>query len=89
MAWIASFPGPIHEGCGKASYYIDDRANDEQFEALSKIFTGEAGGGPFEVYAAVIEEFQKPQRARIKFQARGIRSYVKVGENMADAWLNL
>jgi hypothetical protein len=26
MALIASWPGPLHEGRGKASYYIDNRA---------------------------------------------------------------
>ena len=40
MALIASWPGPIHEGHGKASYYIDNRTNEEQFEALSNIITG-------------------------------------------------
>src|ERR671920_390686 len=28
MALIASWPGPIHEGHGKASYYIDNRAEE-------------------------------------------------------------
>jgi hypothetical protein len=86
MAWIGIFPGPIHEGHGKASYYIDNRANNTQFEALSNVITGEAGGGPFAVYASVIEEYQKPKRARITFQAKDIRSHVKVGE-FAEAWL--
>jgi hypothetical protein len=72
MTWIESFPGPIHEGHGKTSYYIDNRANDVQFEALSKIITGEAGGGPFAVYASVIEEFRKPQKARILFIPKGL-----------------
>jgi hypothetical protein len=26
MAWTASFPGPVHEGHGKAAYYIDKRS---------------------------------------------------------------
>ena len=28
MALIASWPGPLHEGRGKASYYIDNRADE-------------------------------------------------------------
>ena len=52
-ALIGSWPGPVHEGRGKASYYIYDRCNDRQFEALSQIITGRAGsGGPFLVYAS-------------------------------------
>jgi hypothetical protein len=78
MALIASWPGPIHEGHGKASFYIDNRADEKQFEALSNIITGRAGGGPFEVYATTIEELQEPKRASVKFQARDIRSRVGV-----------
>jgi hypothetical protein len=78
MALIASWPGPIHEGHGKASFYIDNRADEKQFEALSNIITGKAGGGPFAVYASTIEEFQEPKRASVKFQTKDIRSRVAV-----------
>ena len=78
MALIASWPGPIHEGHGKASFYIDKRADEKQFEALSNIITGRAEGGPFVVYASTIEELQEPKRASVKFQARDIRSRVSV-----------
>ncbi|HYZ50221.1 MAG TPA: DUF1326 domain-containing protein [Nitrososphaeraceae archaeon] len=87
MALIASWPGPIHEGHGKASYYIDNRTNEEQFEVLSNIITGKAGGGPFALYASTIDDFQEPKRANVKFQAKDIRSYVKVGGNIAEALL--
>jgi hypothetical protein len=78
MALIYSWPGPIHEGHGKASFYIDNRADGKQFEALSNIITGRAGGGPFEVYASTIEELQEPKRASVKFQTKDIRSRVRV-----------
>lgn len=93
MAFIGSWPGPIREGHGKASYYIDHRADDRQFDALSKIITGKAGsGGPFALYASITEEYDEPKRARIRFEAKGIRSHVTVGNNkdddiVADAWL--
>src|SRR5687768_2736421 len=99
MALIASWPGSIHEGHGRASFYIDNRANEEQFEALSNIITGRAGGGPFEVYASTIEELQEPKRASVKFQSRDTRSRVSVfgirdrkqrkqsQDIIAEAWL--
>jgi hypothetical protein len=86
MVLVASWPGPIHEGRGKASFYIDKRADDEQFEALSKIITGKAGGGPFEVYGSTLEKTQEPRRAQITFQADGLKSRVRVGD-IAEAWL--
>ena len=78
MALIASWPGPIHEGHGKASFYIDNKTNEEQFVALSNIITGRVEGGPFALYASTIEEFQEPKRASIKFQTKDIRSHVIV-----------
>jgi hypothetical protein len=78
MALIASWPGPIHKGHGKASFYIDSRADEKQFQALSNIITGRAGGGPFVVYASTIEELQEPKRARVKYQTKDTRSRVSV-----------
>lgn len=86
MAYIGSWPGPIHEGHGKASFYIDDRANDDQFDAMSKIITGDAGGGPFAVYRSVMGSFQEPRRAKITFESRGLNSRIKIGD-FAESWL--
>lgn len=86
MAWIGSWPGPVHEGHGKVSHYIDERTSDEQFEALSKIITGDAGGGPFAVYGSMADTVQEPRRAKITFQAKGLNSRVRVGD-VAEAWL--
>ena len=85
-ALIASWPGAVREGRGKASLYIDDRASAEQFDVLSKIFTGEAGGGPFEVYRSTFQKIQEPRRAKITFQAKGLNSRIKIGD-VAEAWL--
>ena len=85
MALIGSWPGPVHEGHGKACYFVDDRCNDKQFEALSEIITGRAGdGGPFSIYASIIEEYDEPKRARIKFQPRDIRSSMRIRSSDDD-----
>jgi hypothetical protein len=84
MALIASWPGPIHEGHGKASFYIDNKTDEEQFVALSNIITGKAEGGPFALYASTIEEFQEPKRASVKFQTKDIRSHVIVFGGRGD-----
>jgi hypothetical protein len=84
MALIASWPGPIHEGHGTASFYIDNRANENQFEALSNIITGRAGGGPFEVYASTIEKLQEPKKAGVKFQTKDLKSRVSVFDTIED-----
>ena len=93
MAWIGSWPGTVHEGHGKCSLYIDSRANEEQFDALSQILTGRAGGGPFVVYASTMDVMEEPKRARITFQSKGLRSRLKIVLDQEDktvlgeAWL--
>jgi hypothetical protein len=89
--WIGSWPGPIHEGHGKASIYIDDRANDEQFRELSKIITGRAKGSAFDVYGMTLDHFEEPKRAKMTFQPKGINSQVKVagvGESQLESIKN-
>jgi hypothetical protein len=77
LVWIGSYPGAIHEGHGKASLYIDNRASEEQFDVLSKIITGKAKGSAFDVYSATLDRFEEPRRAKITFRSNGIRSQVK------------
>lgn len=38
---IYRFPGPIHEGNGEMQIVIDERADDEQRDALTKIMSGQ------------------------------------------------
>jgi hypothetical protein len=77
FVWIASYPGLIHEGYGKASMYIDDRANDEQFDVLSRIITGKAKGSAFDVYSTTIDYSEEPKKAKIMFLSNGIKNQVK------------
>jgi len=77
LVWIGWYPGAIHEGHGKASMYIDNRASEEQFDVLSKIITGKAKGSAFDVYSATLDHFEVPKRAKITFRFDGIRSQVK------------
>jgi hypothetical protein len=51
---------------------------------LSNIITGRAGGGPFAVYASIIEEIQEPKKASVKFQTENIRSRVTVSGTSED-----
>jgi hypothetical protein len=85
--WIGSWPGPIHEGHGKASIYIDNRASEEQFNKLSKIITGRAKGSAFDVYRTTLDHFEEPKLAKMTFQLNGIRSQIKaegVGESQLE-----
>jgi hypothetical protein len=85
MAYIGSWPGPIHEGHGKMTYHIDYRANDKQFDVLANIITGKAGdSGPFALYASVTDKYEEPKRARIRIEAKGIRSHMIIRDGGRD-----
>jgi hypothetical protein len=44
VAVFSKWPGAIHEGGGRATCYIDARADDRQAAALTRVVRGEFGG---------------------------------------------
>ena len=44
IALFAKWPGAIHEGGGRATSYIDSRADAAQHSALTRVLAGEVGG---------------------------------------------
>ena len=44
VAVFSKWPGAIHEGGGRATCYVDARANDRQAGALTRVVRGEFGG---------------------------------------------
>jgi len=76
-------PGHMMEGKWRVALYTDDKANQAQQEALTQIFSGQAGGhlanlGP------LIGEVLGAKAAPIEFQVEGKRRSVSVG-NIAMA----
>jgi hypothetical protein len=60
---IMSWPGPIHEGHGKAQIIIDERADTAQRDALLRILSGqdsEPGATVFSVFASTLEHVYEP-----------------------------
>jgi hypothetical protein len=49
--YAAKWSGPIYEGNGVVSFYIDEGADADQRKALSQIITGNAGGTLFPALA--------------------------------------
>jgi hypothetical protein len=48
------------------SLYVDERADDDQFDGLAAIFLGRAGGGTFDNFAAAIGTVHHVRRARVQ-----------------------
>jgi hypothetical protein len=72
MAFIASWPGPVHEGQGTMQPVIDVNADSAQRDALLKIMTGQetdAMATFFAVYAAMCSTIHEAVFTEIRFDA--------------------
>ena len=81
LGYVASWPGAIHHGNGHAVVVIDERATEEQRQALSKIASGEAGpGGCFEIFAGTMAEPPECVVAPVEFELDGKQGRLKFGD---------
>jgi hypothetical protein len=70
VAALFHSPGPMHKGNWSAALYLDSRASAQQSEALTKIFSGQAGGPPAAL-GALISKVLGVKSAAIAYQAAG------------------
>jgi hypothetical protein len=71
LAAIFKWPGPIHEGNGEAIAFIEEKATDEQRDALLKIMSGQDTAPfatMFAVYASTLSKFHDPVFTPIEFE---------------------
>ncbi len=61
------FPGNAMAGGWTLATYLDERANEEQMQALGSILSGQAGG-VFAALGALIEKALPPKQVRIDFE---------------------
>jgi hypothetical protein len=67
VAFVDRIPGNILDGNWDFGVLVDEQADDDQFEALKAIFSGQAGG-TFGDIAPLIGNFLGAERARISFE---------------------
>jgi len=65
-------PGAMSEGNWSIGLVIDERANDQQRDAIAAIASG-ASGGPMTPLTALIGKFLGVERAPIRIDAEGVR----------------
>jgi hypothetical protein len=70
VAMAIHSPGHMMQTKWRAALYLDERANDQQKEALTRIFAGQAGGHP-EALASFVGEMLGVASVRIDYQAAG------------------
>src|SRR5262249_26710830 len=67
---IFQWPGAIHDGRGECQYFVDERADAKQREALLKIMSGQDTAPMatvFAVFASTLEKVYEPIFAPIEF----------------------
>jgi hypothetical protein len=79
-------PGNILAGGWKQVVFIDDRASDEQAEAMTDAFTGELGG-PFADLAQLVGERLAIERAPVSHEVKDGTGTLRVGD-VIDARLH-
>lgn len=70
VAMMAHIPGPMGAGNWSVALYLDERANEQQRDALAAIFSG-AGGGVMGHFAPLIGTVLGIKPASISFQKNG------------------
>lgn len=79
VAATARIPGNVLNGNWKQAVYVDDKASDEQMEALLAVLKGEKGG-PLAELAQLVGEVVGVERAPIVFEMREGKGRFAVGD---------
>ena len=79
VAFAVHSPGHMLEVQWNAAIYLDNRADEQQGEALQTIFSGQAGGHP-SVLASHVGNILGIQSAAIEYQAEGKKRSLKIDD---------
>ncbi len=87
---ILDWPGPIHEGGGKAIFVVPPAVSDEQLGCMAQIFTGQLGGMPWAILGTTFE-VAGVVRTEVEIDDDGINSGFRaegVGEAKGSSFKN-
>ena len=77
VALYADWPGAIHEGGGRAISYLDERANEQQRDSLTRLVRGEFGG-PWGIFSNTYQ-LQGPDPASFEIQFAEYDTRLRIG----------
>ena len=76
---IIDAPKVMTEGNWRMGAFVDERADDDQFDKLVQVFGGQLGG-PLAMLAPLVGEMRGVERASIEMDDDGLRHRVQVGD---------
>jgi hypothetical protein len=84
FAIVVSSPGPMADGDMTVGLIVDERADQQQTDAIAAISTG-AAGGPMAVLAPLVSRMAGIEKRPIRFEAEGMRFAFEAGELVDQA----
>lgn len=81
VAIIADTPKVMTDGNWRLGVYVDDGADDDQFDKLIKLFGGQLGG-PMGALAPLVGEVLGAERAPFEVVDDGLRHSVRIGDTI-------
>lgn len=72
------YPGAIHEGNGRCVLFVGEGASPEQVKAIDEIWSGRAGGMPWEALAGTLDSREGPLVRPIEMKIDGTRSSFEI-----------
>jgi hypothetical protein len=78
---LADAPGNMIDGNWRVGVFMDEKASQEQAEALAAVFSGEKGG-PMEMLSGLIGEMLGMETAAIEYVDDGTRHHAKIGDDI-------
>jgi hypothetical protein len=79
LSFLTHIPGNVLHGNWRAAVYVDEKATEDQEEALLNVFTGKLGG-PVADLAQLVGEVVSVERAPIVFEVEGVKGTLKIGQ---------
>ena len=79
LAFVLHSPEALHKGNINLALFIDEKANEDQRNALIQIASGQAGGMPFEIIASLVGNLSGPHFAPFEFDIQGKNSSARIG----------
>jgi hypothetical protein len=79
LGFVIHIPGNVLKGNWRAAVYVDEKATEDQEEALLNVFTGKLGG-PVADLAQLVGEVVSVERAPITYEVEGVKGTLKIGQ---------
>jgi len=81
---FVNWPGAIHEGNGEAVIYVDERADDDQRDAIATLVGGGVGG-PWGILAWTWPTVHGPKAVPYEIELADVNTRVRIGTSVEIA----